>query len=324
VVAAAPFALAAEPATQESERVPTEVRTYNIADLLHREDAQDVEKLAPGGYVTTEARVIASAIDTDALLKLVYTLVDSESWQENGGSIGQVVVLGPMLVIRQTRENHDAISKLLAQVRHEQGPVQMMNVQAYWLRMDETEVKQIFDTASKNPAGAALPVVPDELVNDVHIYCQAGATCFSGQPIRFTSGREQTYVSDVTPIVGTDSVGYDPQPGMAISGVTLGLMPQLGADGEVVLKLSSVVSEVDARTQIFVSMDAPRATTQPVAGGGTAAIDRLNTLKQEFRSSVRMPLGKKVLIGGMTLDPASKNTGGPRQLYLVVQADVVR
>jgi hypothetical protein len=81
---------------------------------------------------------------------------------------------------------------------------------------------------------------------------------------------------------------------------------------------------VDARTQIFVSMDAPRATTQPVAGGGTAAIDRLNTLKQEFRSSVRMPLGKKVLIGGMTLDPASKNTGGPRQLYLVVQADVVK
>ena len=60
------------------------------------------------------------------------------------------------------------------------------------------------------------------------------------------------------------------------------------------------------------------STTQP-----TDSIDRLNQVRQELRTTVRLPLARKVLIGGMTLEPAAKEEAS-RQLYLVIEAEAVK
>jgi hypothetical protein len=48
----------------------------------------------------------------------------------------------------------------------------------------------------------------------------------------------------------------------------------------------------------------------------TAQIDRQNQLKQDLQTTVRLPLGEKIVVGGMTMGPA-KHTGG--QVYLVLE-----
>ena len=46
------------------------------------------------------------------------------------------------------------------------------------------------------------------------------------------------------------------------------------------------------------------------------AVDRLNVLAQQLRTTLRVPLGKPVLVGGMTLEPTPKSRDA-KQLYLM-------
>ena len=50
---------------------------------------------------------------------------------------------------------------------------------------------------------------------------------------------------------------------------------------------------------------------------GVYSLDRLNLLSQQFMTTLRMPLGQPVLVGGATLQPLSSEKA---QLYLVVEA----
>jgi hypothetical protein len=43
--------------------------------------------------------------------------IATESWQQNGGSVGALRELAGRLVIGQTDENHQAVARLLAQLR---------------------------------------------------------------------------------------------------------------------------------------------------------------------------------------------------------------
>ncbi len=72
------------------------------------------------------------------------------------------------------------------------------------------------------------------------------------------------------------------------------------------------------------------ASTQPAARDAEAmsavtlaTIDRTDVLRQTFATTARVPLGQRVLIAGMTLQPASGDTQ-PRHLYLLVQADAMK
>jgi hypothetical protein len=64
-------------------------------------------------------------------------------------------------------------------------------------------------------------------------------------------------------------------------------------------------------------------------GNSIATMDRMNVLAQEFCTTAYLPLGKPILIGGMTLEPegiaaadakADPKTAG-RQLYLALRVD---
>ena len=57
-----------------------------------------------------------------------------------------------------------------------------------------------------------------------------------------------------------------------------------------------------------------------IIGRKGADIDKSPSLKQEMQTTARLPLGKKIIVGGMTLDPSDPAQSG-RQLYLVVEVD---
>jgi hypothetical protein len=79
-----------------------------------------------------------------------------------------------------------------------------------------------------------------------------------------------------------------------------------------VLDLSSVITEREEGVPSRIT-EVRSATSRPVL----AEIDREDMLKQQMQTTVTVPVGKKVLVGGMTIEPSKLNG---QQLYLVIEA----
>jgi hypothetical protein len=245
---------------------------------------------------------------------------------ENGGELGQIQFLGNLLIIRQSRQNHERIDALFEQIRRQQDPAQLLTIRALWIYLDAEQLNQVqeFSGQSKSPM---LTVPPELLANESLIYCRAQTCGFSGRAIELTSGRAQTYVADVTPIVGTQALGFDPLPAQATSGVRLAVRPQTVSNGQIVISMDTQVSEVSSITTSAGGGPMRASSTRPSGDPslGDGAIDRVNEMKHTLRTTLRLPVGQDVLIGGMTLDPAAhpEQQGQRRQLFLVVRVTPV-
>jgi hypothetical protein len=90
---------------------------------------------------------------------------------------------------------------------------------------------------------------------------------------------------------------------------------------EAVVQVRSAYSEWTAPTKAEMTY----SSTQPGGSNvqGPTSIDRLNVLRQELASVVRIPLDQAVLVGGMTLEPSMNEAQGS-QLYLILQVSASR
>jgi hypothetical protein len=333
LVCAASFAPAARaqvvvqqaPAQPQQQR-PDEilVRTYNVSDLLRltadypmdskiatpnelgaavsREWMRGVAGAGAGGggqslFAGEGVKVgvrAGPAIELDPLSKLIVDVVEPTSWVDNGGNVGMIRVISSMIVIVQTRANHETIQKLLDELRRTAGPAQIATVHATWLLVAQGELPK------------PMTEVSDDWIKRQKIYCESQITCFSGQTVHASSGRSKRVVTDNTPIVGTLSSREDPTVEAVMSGVMFQVSPLLipGTDLAVI--------------------DVQSAASEWSKGADESArvenVDRVPMLCQEMKTTARVPLRKRVLIGGMTLDASDAEQGG-RQLYLVVEID---
>ena len=301
----------------------TATRVYDVSDLLWQITDYPAENPMPviNGPAPAPPAVRMSREDlVDNLTKLITDTVEPDSWKENGGTIGALREMNGRLIVTQTTETHRQINDLLHALREDHG--RMVVVRAYWLLLDPSSVPAV----TTHTSGKDLPVVDDKLIDAQHLYCAAQTMCFSGQTVHVTSGRSKSLVTSMTPVVANSAVGYQPGMERARSGVVLQVTPQLepeGPDARVVIDLQSSVNEIG---NVKDKIELP--TTQPVGTiilppDTAMAIDRVNETNQELRTTVRLKLGMKVLVGGMTLEPASKENA-TRQLYLVIEADAVK
>ncbi len=310
------------------EKPQTVIRTYNIADLMRSAadyplDSQIVPPTgfghgsgAGGGgggnlFGLSEEREDTTDL-LDPLSNLIVELVDPNSWEEAGGSVGHIKSFASLLVITQTEENHRKIQALLDEIRRNAGPSQIVAIRATWLVLSNNDVPR--------PAS----VVADDWLAKQKVYCEGRTVCFSGQTVHITSGRGRTIVSDSTPIVGTSAVAFDPTMAQVQSGVSVQVAAQLvpGAEAAVldVHTYASEWNEPDRPAEIRGAV-----ATQPSGGAvTTATVDRTNMVAQEMKTTLRVPLGKRYVVGGMTLDPAAAPEGGGRQLCLVVEITAVK
>jgi len=336
------FVRAAPPATRPSSDVELQTLVYDISDLVRPRvnypqgggpvggpmGMEGGAAPAMGGGMAAPQPVGPQRSDmADSLLVLIRETIDPTSWKDSGGEIGAMRELAGQLVVTQSRQNQEWIQKLLAEMRTQQGPAQMVCVRAYWLMLNAKDIESIFDATRKQAAGSAsaMPTVSDSMVVGDKLYCQGQTICFNGQTVHITSGRQWSVVSKLNPVVGSNAVGYDPTMSVANSGVSLQVTPQIVPQTETaILDLRSTVTETRGPTG---PIDLSKvSTTQPsddMRAAAAGMIDRLNVVNQEFATTVRLPLGKKVLLGGMTLEPASQTDPG-RQLYLVVELDAVK
>lgn len=258
----------------------------------------------------------------EEIVDLIREAVAPDSWRENGGSLGAIRVVSGQLIITQSETNQRLIQSILSQLRETTG--RMVRVQARWLLLSPNEAKGLLAPATNDPGVQLVEPAALERLAESSMGYRGEVTCFNAQVVSLASGRSHSAITGQEPVVAQNAVAMRPTVRQVQSGVMLEVLPtlQVGQKAAVV-DIKSRLAEWNEPNRIEVALST--STTQPgdraVAGQASqAGIDRLNMVTQDLRTAIRMPLGKPVLVGGLTLDPTASSPSGP-QLYLVLQID---
>ncbi len=316
----------------------------------------------PAGRTTASA---SAQITMDDLRNAITSVVEPTSWDEVGGP-GSVEQLGTSLMIRQTATVHEQIESLLTQLRAETGERQNVAVDARWLFLDSDELDQLI-----SPDQEGRPRIDREMLATFTRRPSSirGLTkCFSGQLVYLVSGTQQNVVSSYIPIVGSldrpqrqnaqyaslgggarytftaqnplgglqpeasggsrRSVGYQPVVEKPNFGALLEIRPTLisGEEAAIVDLKSTLTGPAEPLARSIVQR-APEHLAPEV--------DRVATTNHELATTLRIPLGEPVLVGGLTFVPRTigscrlvveAEAGQPReapaepsQLYLILE-----
>jgi hypothetical protein len=168
----------------------------------------------------------------------------------------------------------------------------------------------------------ALVRLDPKLIKQASIYWHGQTLGFDGQIVHVATISDHSYVSSLSPVVGTGVAVFQPTSATVRDGVALQLKPKLdAAQKSVRLDIQSFVTEVSGISKQPVDAGA-LTTTQPTSDNmtGQKLLDRPVIMSQQLRSTVQIPLGTPVIVGGMTFD-SDHTSGHPRQLYFVVEAE---
>lgn len=266
---------------------------------------------------------------------LITTTIHAETWDEMGGN-GDIRPLGTLLVVRNIQAVHTQIEELLAAVRRESATSQLLNVDAIWLELDAQQLREL---ASQK---ATAPVVVDGAKLDAlvasHARYRGQLSCFNGQRVHLVSGERRTVSAGAIPTVGHGATAFqiwvaNPNIGVLLQ-LTAFVSPPSSNSRSAIVNLASAVTEWSEPDEPIMlrslSFSGGKDSNQG-AGGGNAAgdgnssilasIDRVRMKANELGTSVRVPLGEPVLVGGLsTATDADQNADAPRkQLYLILK-----
>jgi hypothetical protein len=292
----------------------------------------------------------STAITVDELVQAIQTFVDPDSWNEQG----ELQVLGGALVVKQTPENHDLIAELLKEIRSSLGNRRTVSIDARWLLLSSDDLDALLD--KENTAESTLLASRKQL--DDHMResssLRAITHCFSGQKIYVVSGSKQNVVSGYIPVVGAleveeelepvvsrdgrvraitvqhsegmgpmrseSKVGYQPIVEKPNLGVLLELRPTL-VGGEEQFAI------VDLKSTLSFSAAGAALPIQPMGNGLAPQVDRVKIETAELATTLRVPLGKPVIVGGLTQrpgQPVDASVDGAdaqeaKQIYLILE-----
>lgn len=302
-------------------------RVYDVRDLVFTLDKSEPSTIVPPTRLgqrpplptqpkTSSTQPAAStSVDEDTpeslanqVVDLVRETVDPDSWRDNGGAVGSIRTLRGVLIVTQSAENHRQIASLFEQLRETRA--RHVTVQARWVALSPANVKAIAKPLKDDPTlfGVDLAALDRLAAKDAPQW-YGQLTFFNGLTVRINSGRARTVITDPAPVRGG---GGSSGSSLVQAGLLLDVTAVLNPEGtRAMLNLQSVASDWQ---------DPSGATTRPTAR--QADIDRIEVVVQQMRTSIALPSGQPVLVGGMTLDPGDHADGGdaPRQLYLIIEA----
>jgi hypothetical protein len=226
-------------------------------------------------------------------------------WSDEGGpaSIEYYSCGGAgVLIVTQTREGQAQVAALLDVLRSasEVGG-SMLTIHVTWLEVTDAKAA---DLLGRDPAKRQVPmeVTPADLAKaDAKTLYRAATTCFDRQEVCAASGNLRTYVGSTTPIVCEGLFGWTSNVRPFMVGGVLEVRPHLAADRSTVLLdyrsyLTTAASIEHCPVQVATDAkdNAKAATTAPTT------IDLPSLECQTLRGSVRIPLGKTILLGCTT------------------------
>ena len=299
------------------------------------------------GETGAAASANSSSVSMDDLVRVLVGTVAFDSWAQNGGE-GKVEPLGTALVVYQTPAIHHLIAALLEQIREPAGRRKTITIDARWLMLTSDDFDALL---TKDSTG--LPEADRKTL--AALTRRSGSirgltNCFSGQLVYLTSGTNRNVVSGWIPVVGAigtgdgaaslvathgkpriqlaqttsvspareKGVGYQPIIGSSNLGALLEIRPTLiGGSNWAIVELKSTLTAPAEHA----AAPGSNAATDALA----PAVDRVAVETLELATTLRMPLGKPIVVGGMTYMPGSAKARGDadkaerQQLYLVLE-----
>ena len=147
----------------------------------------------------------------------------------------------------------------------------------------------------------------------------AVVTCYNGQTVHTLAGGQQHFLTNITPVMGQEVMGYQPQMNLLQTGAALQLTPVTNTTGQTIL--------LDVRSRVCLLNESKvLEKVEQVVGESNqpaqlkAVVDRPRVDIQKISTTVRVPVDTPMLIGGMTF--ADRPQAGGKNLYLFVQAHV--
>lgn len=286
------------------------------------------------------ADVAASAkTSIQSLINAITTTIDPDSWEELSGP-GSIARIGTSLIIRNDASVHEQVDALFTLLRHKWGTLRTISINAWWLPLTEQQLAKLLPGNGKGQTGVegieAFGVV-DAAVWQQFLNAEvpadgkgpgalrAAITCYNGQTVNTTAGVEDGIVNDIEPILtrGSDKqpeghVAYRPLMTAIREGTSLQVAPLVSSSGKFVM--------LDVHSSVTTREAAPAGRRQaardddhgPAAVVG--ALDRPRLLTQRLATTLRAPVERVMLVGGMTV--SAKPQGNEPTLYLFLKATV--
>lgn len=248
----------------------------------------------------------------DEILKLIVETVAPDTWRDNGGSIGSIRLISGLLVVSQTPANQKEIQSLLSQFREESS--HMVTVVARWVLLDSAQLEQYAHPLKQAEGTAAIETIDLSALEkaNVNLKYRAQITCFNGQTVQLTSGRARTVVTGLEAVVG-QSAAYQPDASVVQDGVSLQLTPMLPVGSPTaIIEVENVVSTWDG-----LAPAPPAPTSQPTNMKAPGTLDRIDMQVQHLHTTIAVPVGKPILVGGLSIP--SHGEAGDKQMYLVIE-----
>ncbi len=293
---------------------------------------------AMGGLNSTVGGEESLRFTRDELIQAITSTILPESWETYGGK-GVCTPLGGLLLIKQTAEAHKLIEKLLSDIRTEGGTSHTVTIDALWLSLTADDFEKLAP-GQKGQGGDLSPVDPKQLKdlannNPSH---QGRLSCYNDQTVHLVAGNRRTVVVNVVPTVGFYSIGYTPQVAFPNVGVLLQIRPTVDPNRKsAVLNVTSTVTEWEDPGEPFkitTKFEGGENKGIVTKGGATeVTVDRVNLNTQHLGTTVRMPVGQPVLVGGLSRvgtdlqtkpkpEDKDKEKESDRQLYLIIKITV--
>jgi hypothetical protein len=266
----------------------------------------------------------------DDLIDTITTTIAPEEWVDVGGP-ASIKDLGASLVISAPVEIHEQVAPLLDLFRRRWGSLRTVTIQAHWFWLTEPELAELLAdpppaAKGQSPAFGALSdaawrrlreLAPGD--NQRPAGYHVVLTCYNGQTVSGMAGRQRLIVNGMTPVVGgqDSAIAYSPQVRAIHEGAALQVTPVVTRTAKyVVLDVHSRVNLPDAAP---IAAAAAGADRQGAAEQSVAAIERQPIQSQRVSTTLRIPVGRPTLVGGMTF-PAQPSGAN---LYLFVSAVVL-
>jgi hypothetical protein len=273
----------------------------------------------------------SSRITMPDLVRVITNTVAPESWAVNGGGEWQIEPLGTSLIVWQTEDVHARIGELLRQLGKVAAEHRTVTIDARWLMLTSDELEGLLVA---DPKG--VPQVDREQL--ARLTRQPGSirgvtSCLSSQLVYVVSGTMKNIVSSWIPVVGSiESPDRDVQLAGGVGGARIQLVSEtgpaigrgksvgyqpivqtinIGALLEIRPTLMPANSEAPAIVDLksTVTIEGVGAETKAAADELAPAVDRVAIETLEFATTLRMPLKKPVLVGGLTYIPSASVAG---------------
>lgn len=275
----------------------TQIRQYPLVSTL-----TPLTKMAPGRPApdTTAAKPrAASERSASDLIDLITHLVDPFQWATNGGS-ASIALFGDGLVISAPPEVHTQIDQLLEDLRQKLGPTRVLRIELRFITLTGEQALPL--TSPSKGAGLTDEVLQHFSSSTALVI----ATGYSGQTLHVAAGKVRQTVTDITPIVGTQSSGYQSNSTLVLAGISAELSTSVTPDGKL------------ARLDLAGSYCSPQTTSPVPAPSQFGPVpDPFEAQAYQFSSSAQIPVNTPVLISSTSIEPSG--TDPARQLLLVVR-----